>query len=166
MSHTYRLFILPKTHRLLPFSLRNTDTPIFHFHTYIQNKDYTHSLRHTNEPHSNLYTQTTSTHSDKQTSLIVTYTHSLFSFSLKQTEYSRSHSDTQTTPIFTHTYIIQTTLILTQTHWLLPFSLRSTNYFNSHSDTQTTPILTKTPRLLSFSLGHSDYFASQFQDFM
>ena len=122
-------------------------------------------------PFSPWHTDYSHSHSDPQTTSILTQTHRhrLHQFTCIYTDYSHSNSYTSTTSILTQTHRLlsfpsdtQTTPILTQTqnfshshtdyshstqtHRLLPFSL-------THTDWQTTPILTH--RLLSFSLRHT-----------
>ena len=167
----------PQTHRLFPFSLRHTDYSHSHSDTKtsliltqttlipLRNTDYSHS-------HSHTHTDWQIPHSYIQTSLILSQTHRLLSFSHRHTANSQSiliykllyqahppptgrcwlihrllsfHSDTKTTAI------------LTQAYRLLPFSLRHIDYSHSLTVTQTFLIFIQTHRLLSSSFKHTDY---------
>jgi len=91
-------------------------------YTHTDTKTTLIPLRHTDYSYS---------HSDTQTTPILTQTQKLLSFSHRLLSF---HSETQTTPILTHTHTdwqiphsyIQTSLILSQTHRLLSFSHRHT----------------------------------------
>ena len=91
------------------------------------------------------------------------FTHSLVPISPWHTDYSHSHSDPQTTSIITQThrhrlhqflYIFTDYSTLTNTHLLPLYSHRLLSF---PSDTQTIPILTQTHRLLPFSLRHKNF---------